>query len=136
MPQYPKRLGTDKSYDRPKYTYQEQLDADDIAKLLEGYQKVEDISNIPINTHIRYFTNSKNGDHTFRTGGFLHNKENCDKYIILSNGKYSWSVQTKKSIFFKKMTHSEEIESIHRLYHKKLKKKDKIIRNLSSKLNK
>lgn len=130
-----KPLGSDKSYVRPKSTYQEQLSSDDISEMLSGYQRVDDISTVPVNCHIRYFTNI-DGEYQFRTGGFLHNKENADKYVILSNGKFSWSVQTNNSVFYKKMSHAEEIESLHRLYRKKLKKKDREIDALKAKLGK
>ena len=130
----PKKLGADKNYQRPKYTYQEQLTADEIEKLLQGYEQVESIIDIPINTHIRYFTTDNNGDHKFRMGGFLHDKSNADKYIILSNGTKSWSVQIKDTVFFKKLSHTEEINSLHKLYKKKLAFQEKEIRRLKKEL--
>ena len=35
------------------------------------------------------------------------NKDNYDKYIILTNRKFSWSVNTKESILYRKMTDEE-----------------------------
>lgn len=125
-----KKLGADKSYKRPKVTYQEQLTADEIAEKLQGYQRVDDISEVPLNTHIRYFKTEKDGSQTFRTGGFLKDKQNSDKYVMLTNGKQVWSVQVEGTIFFRKMTHKEEITAIHNLYKKKLKEKDAIINKL------
>lgn len=103
-----KRLSRDTSYQRPKKTYQDKLTPDEIEEKLEEYVKVEDISKVPLNSHIRYFTlNDKTGKKEFRLGGFLSNRDQPDKYVILSNGTISWSVQTLNSIFFKKMTIKE-----------------------------
>ena len=130
MSKFVKKLGSDRSYKRPKVTYQEQLTADEIAEKLQGYERVDDISEVPLNTHIRYFTTDKNGVQTFRTGGFLYNKKNAEKYIMLSNGKSVWSVQIKGAIFYKKMTHQDEITALHALYKKKLAEKELIIKKL------
>jgi len=103
-----KRLSRDTSYQRPKKTYQDKLTPDEIEEKLEEYVKVEDINKVPLNSHIRYFTlNDKTGKKEFRLGGFLTNRDQSDKYVILSNGTISWSVQTLNSIFFKKMTIKE-----------------------------
>lgn len=130
MSKYAKKLGTDKGYKRPKVTYQEQLSADEIAEKLQGYQRVDDISEVPLNTHVRYFTVQQDGTQVFRTGGFLHNKNNADVYVMLNNGKNIWSVQVKNAVFFRKMSHQEEIEAIHSLYKKKLEEKDNLIKKL------
>ena len=127
MSKYAKKLGSDKGYKRPKVTYQEQLTADEIAEKLQGYERVDDISEVPLNTHIRYFVIQPDGTQTFRTGGFLYNKQNADTYVMLNNGKNIWSVQVKNAIFFRKMSHSEEIQAIHALYKKKLDEKDALI---------
>lgn len=103
-----KRLSRDTSYQRPKKTYQDKLTPDEIEEKLEEYVKIEDINKVPLNSHIRYFTlNDKTGKKEFRLGGFLSNRDQSDKYVILSNGTISWSVQTLNSIFFKKMTIKE-----------------------------
>jgi len=103
-----KRLSRDTSYQRPKKTYQDKLTPDEIEEKLEEYIKVEDINKVPLNSHMRYFTfNDKTGKKEFRLGGFLTNRDQSDKYVILSNGSISWSVQTLNSIFFKKMTIKE-----------------------------
>jgi hypothetical protein len=46
-------------------------------------------------------------------GGMLKNKDNCDKYVVLTNGKNSWCVDCKKSVFWKKMS-AEEIHTRYR----------------------
>ncbi len=130
MSKYVKKLGSDKSYQRPKTTYQEKLSAEEIESKLEGYQKVENIAEVPLNTHIRYFTINPDGTQVFRTGGFLHNKQNADTYIMLSNGKNSWSVQVNNSIFFRKLSQKDEIDAIHASYKQKLEEKDRTIEKL------
>lgn len=116
MSKKPIRLSKDKSYKRPKVTQQEQLTSEEISQKLEGYVKVEnvsDLSEMPLNTHMRYFTKQKNGEFIFRQGGFLHNKNNYEKYVVLSNGKNTWTVQTVDAVFYKKLNHSEELKLLH-----------------------
>ncbi len=127
-----KKLGSDKTYKREKKTYQEQLTADEIAEKLQGYAKVDDIAEVPLNTHVRYFITLDNGTQVFRLGGFLHNKKNADTYVMLSNGKNIWSVQVKGTTFFRKLSHNEEIESLHQSYKKKLEEKDLLIKKLKN----
>ncbi len=109
------RLGDD-SYKRPKKTLTDKLTSEDIKNKLEDYIEVEDISKVPLNTHIRYFTEiedkvKKKKIKVFRLGGFLINKNNYDQYVVLSNTpetcfinnkKKTWSVNTKTSIFYRK----------------------------------
>ena len=75
MSKFTKKIGSDKSYKRPKKTMQEQLTAEEIAEKLQGYERVDDINEVPINTHLRYFTMEDDGKQVFRMGGFLQNKQ-------------------------------------------------------------
>jgi hypothetical protein len=99
------------NYIRPKTTLQEKLTSDEIEQKLEDYTEVDNINKIPIKSHLRYYTLKRddkgNMSKVFRLGGNLINKDNSDKYIILSNGKVSWSVQTKNTIFYRKMKINE-----------------------------
>jgi hypothetical protein len=106
------RLSRDTTYKKKNNSYQNNLSPNEIKKKLEEYQQVDSIYDVDLNTHLRYFTLDKNGKKQFRLGGFLTkiNKEN--KYVILSNGKLSWSVQIEDSIFFKKVSFSELKEEI------------------------
>ena len=98
-----KRLSRDTSYQRPKKTYQDKLTPEEIEEKLEEYVKVDDISKVSLNSHIRYFSlNAKTGKKEFRLGGFLTNRDQPDKFVILSNGSISWSVQEKQQYFLKK----------------------------------
>jgi hypothetical protein len=105
-----------------KRSYQDTMTAKQIAQKLEGYIEVTDLSKVPINTHLRYFSLRKNLETNklekkFRIGGFLKKKDQVDKYIILTNNTASWSVDTQKSIFYRKMKNTEVAES----YEKKMK---------------
>lgn len=87
----------------------------DIEKKLKGYKKLNDFDDICINSHIRYFK-IENGIKYFRSGGFLKQKHN--NYIMLSNGKFIWSVQLDETNeFYIKIKVSDLIES----YENKIK---------------
>ena len=105
-----KRISKD-DYKRPKHTIQDKMTEDEIEEKLEDYIEIEDIFKVPLNSHIRYYTliPGKDGEikKAFRLGGQLKNKDNADKYIILSNGKVTWTVQMETSILYRKMTIEE-----------------------------
>ena len=128
------RLSRDTTYKKKNNSYQDNLSPNEIKKKLEEYQQVDSIYDVDLNTHLRYFTLDKNGKKQFRLGGFLTkiNKEN--KYVILSNGKLSWSVQIEDSIFFKKVPFSELKEEIIEKATKKYVNKIKALEEENSKL--
>ena len=77
----------------------------------------------------------------FRLGGFLVNKNNYDKYVILSNvpdtgvinsNKKTWSVNTQKSIFYRKQT----IDEIKEDYKDELEELYNEIDNLKKQIKK
>jgi hypothetical protein len=98
-------------YKRPKHTLQDKLTEEEIEEKLEDYIEVEDIKKVPVNSHLRYYTlipdDKGNLKKIFRLGGQLKNKDNADTYIILTNGKVTWSVQCDTAIFYRKMTIDE-----------------------------
>ena len=55
-----------------------------------NYERVEDIDDVPLSTHVRYVT-FKDEQQRFCLGGLLTKKHS--KYVVLSNGTFSWSVQ-------------------------------------------
>lgn len=136
MLKYTKKLGSDRDYKRPKHTYQEQLTAEEISQKLKGYEKVDNIEDVALNTHLRYFKTNSDGSQSFRLGGFLFNKKDADKFVVLSNGKNTWCVNVNDSVFFRKLTHEEEIESIHKLYKKKITKLNNTIKELEKTIRK
>jgi len=129
---------TEDNYKRPKQTYTDKLDEDDIANKLTDYLKVDNIADVKLNTHLRYFTleaDKKTGtvSRKFRMGGFLSNKNSPDKYVILTNGRKSWSVQVANSVFYRKMSndeikdeYEEELSQMKKLTKKLLKQNDKL----------
>ena len=80
------------NYIRPKVTHQDTIqNKDDMLKLLEDYERVEDIEEVPLGTHIRYVTLDKNKKQVFRLGGNLIKIH--ERYLVLSNKNHKWSVQ-------------------------------------------
>lgn len=82
-------------YNRPIETQTDKMqDPKLFREKLKGYTAVDDIENVPMNCHMRYFTfNLKERRWKFRMGGVITYKH--PKYIVLSNGRVSWSVQRK-----------------------------------------
>lgn len=120
-----KRLTKDKN--KSQNSYQNNLSPKEIKEKLEEYKRVDDITSIALNTHLRYFTiNPKTGEKQFRLGGFLTKIDSTKGYLILSNGQLSWSVQIANTIFFKKMTFQELkkelVEDIGKVYMDEMNK--------------
>lgn len=85
------------SFKRPSEgTITERLqDPDEYRKKLQGYVEVENIDHVPERTHVRYFVyDTTRHKWLFRTGGVIRLKH--QDYVILSNGRVSWSVQKEK----------------------------------------
>jgi hypothetical protein len=126
---------------KPKITiqksYQDTMTAKQISQKLEGYVEVIDISKVATNTHLRYFSLRKDPqtgrvEKKFRIGGFLKKKDQADKYVILTNNTASWSVDTQKSIFYRKMKNTEVAQA----YEKKMKDIKKENKKLKKELEK
>ena len=99
------------NYEKGSNTVQENLTSDDINILLEEYNEVTEITELKPGVHIRYFTivkNKKSEQKLFRMGGTITKVDYDNKYIVLTNGKISWSVQINESnILYRKMTLQE-----------------------------
>jgi hypothetical protein len=122
-----------KGYERPNTTFTDNLDKEEVEKKLEDYQKVDDLTQVPLGTHLRYFT-KKDGELVFRMGGVLKRNSDLPKFIILKNAVgVEWSVQVADSIFYKKMTIQEikeEYENIIKELNDKIKKLKSRIKEL------
>ena len=82
---------TKTTYDRPSTTITDTLQTDEaMLQKLEGYEEVDLLERVEFNTHVRYIT-LKDGVPRFCLGGLL--KRVFEKYVVLSNGKLTWSVQ-------------------------------------------
>ena len=82
---------------------------DEIAEMLHDYERVDSIADVPLDTHVRYFSTAKDGAQIFRTGGILKNSSSPDSYVILRNSTMSWSVLVKDTIFFRKVPSKERL---------------------------
>ena len=107
-----KRLAND-NYERPKQTLQEKMSDAEITEKLRDYVKVESITDLEVGTHVRYFKN-ENGDLKFRLGGNVIKKDAEGRYIVLSNGKASWSAGTATCIFYRQLTLADMREEHNR----------------------
>ena len=120
-------------YRRPKKTFQDTLTEKEIQEQLRDYQLVDDITQVPINTHIRYFVYDKESKQKkFRLGGNLTKIDPIKQYLVLSNGKTSWSVQFKNTTFFAK----QSIDEIREYYEKNYTNTKKKLKNLNKVLKK
>lgn len=130
-----KRLTTD-DYERPKQTIQDKMTDIEIKEKLKNYTKVESIMNLDIGTHVRYFANI-NGDMKYRSGGNIIKKDSEGRYVVLSNGKVSWSASTATCIFYRELS-VDDIRKIHKKeiedYDKKLAQQKSTIKSLKKEL--
>ena len=129
-----KRLSRDLNYKQSEKTYQQSLSIDDINTKLQDYEKVDknNIFQIPLNTHVRYFTkNPKSGVTEFRLGGIITKFGDNGEYVVLSNGKFSWSVQINNSIFYKKLSINEIKHNVKTETIKQIKKENKESKNIN-----
>ena len=123
-----KRLTSDTEYKKQGKSIQQSLSPNEIKEKLQEYVQINTIDEAPLNSHIRYFTiDKKSGKKQFRLGGFL---TKIDKdYVVLSNGRLTWSVQKNNSVFFKKMSYDELkeelIEKISNKFEKKINSLEK-----------
>lgn len=128
------RLNND-DYIRPKYTWQDKLTDEEITEKLKYYKKVNNILDVELNTHIRYITINKNNETKFRLGGILFKRNIDEGYIVLSNGKKSWSVQIDNNVFFQRMTFKDLSDNIVDLEQKNKQLKS-LIKEIKNNLNK
>lgn len=111
--------------DEEKKTFTGNLTKEEINEKLQDYKLVDDISKIPLGTHLRYFI-IKDGTKLFRMGGNLKRNLDLPKFVVLVNAMgVEWTVQIKDTTFYKKMTIGEikeEYDGIINDLHEKIKK--------------
>ncbi len=116
-----KRLTSDKNYKRPDKTYQDTLTNQEIKEKLKEYKKCSDIRTVSIGTHIRYFvTDPETKQKVFRLGGTLNKVDPEGRFVVLGNGKLSWSVQITGTQFWTKMSEAEFKEELKKEIKKEL----------------
>lgn len=122
------------NYEKNKNYIKKVYSADEIKEKLENYIRVDDLADVSLNTHMRYFTvktDDKGGSVTeFHPGGFLKNKNNFKKYIYLTNGKVDWPVQTDSAVFYRKKSYEE----LKEMYEKQLQENNNKIKKLKEKI--
>ena len=80
------------NYKGPFPTYQQTLQTQEMMEQkLENYERVENIEEVKLYSHVRYVTLDKDGKQAFRLGGMLIRIQ--PEYVMLSNGSFVWSVQ-------------------------------------------
>ncbi len=101
------------NYQRPVQTYQDNLTKQQIKEQLKDYKEANDITMLSIGCHVRYFsTDPKTNKKLFRLGGTINKIDPEYRFIILTNGTLSWSVQIANTSFWKKLTESEYKEEL------------------------
>ena len=71
------------NFNRPKTTYTDTLqNKKAMQEKLKNYERVDEIEDVSINTHVRYVTLDKDKKQVFRLGGLL--KRIHSKYVTLS----------------------------------------------------
>ena len=132
-------------YKRPVQTYTDKLSNDDIMDKLSGYKKVDDISKVPLGTHLRYFVKLEDGSEKFRMGGFLRNNTGVPKWISLHRSQTEmtkgWTVQLATATIFRKMSQNEIMDEYenkldtlqkkndgHKSLNKEFKKENKTLK--------
>jgi predicted RNase H-like nuclease (RuvC/YqgF family) len=132
-----KRLTNDKNFVRPKKTYQDTLTGEKIREMLNGYKMVDDIHKTTPGTHLRYFAKEKgSNERKFRMGGFLSKFGDNNKYIVLNNGTYSWSVQLNNYNEFWAKMGKDELNNVMTNENDKIKSKYSKMKEQNSYLTK
>lgn len=118
------------NYVRPKLTATDMLSREDIQERLKNYEQVspDDVEKIVPGTRVQYFQVDKNDEMMrYRPGGTVIVNQ-YPVYLVLSNGRKSWSVQLKNNIIFKEI----DVDAIKKKYEERIKEKDReiaILRN-------
>lgn len=101
------------------------LSYDEIKNKLINYEQIDDTASLVHGNKIKYFEILDNGKYKFKLGGcVIVNKHPV--YIVLTNGKTSWSVQLENHIIFREI----DIDTVRLKYEEIIKKKDKQIAEL------
>jgi hypothetical protein len=113
------------NYQRPQQTFQENLSRQQIKEQLKEYKECTDITMLSVGCHVRYFSyDPKTKKKLFRLGGSINKIDPEYRFIILSNGTISWSVQIANTTFWKKLTESEYKEELKEEIRKEIMTED------------
>jgi len=128
-------MAKEKEYKRPAVTVQDQLAPEDIKEKLKDYKHIKDPKTITVNSHLRYMIKNPKEGTGFRLGGYVKLIDIEKRYLVLTNGKHSWSVQFDGNDFFKKVSpedqSNQEVEKIKKEIEK-LRTENKLLRDTLS----
>ena len=98
---------------------------EEIDESLQNYKQIthSDLYNIKLGTHFRYFKTDSDGKRHFRLGGNIINISGLPDYVVFGNGKITWSVQVKGTLFFQKIS----VEDIQNNCSETIKQKEILI---------
>lgn len=116
---------TKDDYKKPYLTVSDILSPEEIKRILRNYEQVTDLSSLVQGDIVKYFEILDNGKYKYKPGGRVVINKQPD-YLVLSNGKKSWSVQLNKHVIFREI----DINKIIFEYEEIVKKKDKRIEEL------
>lgn len=116
---------TDDDYKRPPLTVSDILSPEEVKRILRNYEQVTNLSSLLQGDIVKYFEILDNGKYKYKPGGRVIVNKQPD-YIVLSNGKKSWSVQLNKHVLFREI----DIDKIILKYEEIVKGKDKRIEEL------
>lgn len=120
---FPTKKITRTTYQRPAQTYQDNLTKQQIKEQLKDYKECTDITGLSVGCHVRYFSlDPKTKKKLFRLGGSVNKIDPEYRFIILSNGTVSWSVQIANTTFWKKLTELEYKEELKAELKEEIKK--------------
>jgi hypothetical protein len=112
-------------------TATDMLTNEEIKERLKNYERVnkDDAVSITPGTRVQYFEELKDGSLKYRPGGtMIVNKS--PTYMVMSNGRITWSIQLEKIFLFKE----KDYDALKKDYEEKLKEKDLEITSLRKKL--
>lgn len=113
------------NYVRPIKTFTDGMTPEEIDESLQNYKQIthSDLYNIKLGTHFRYFKTDSDGKRHFRLGGNIINISGLPDYVVFGNGKITWSVQVKGTLFFQKIS----VEDIQNNCSETIKQKEILI---------
>lgn len=117
-------------YVRPNITYTDTLTKREILEMLQDFEKINNIDDVPMGVYISYIDTTDNKA-TFRIGGTLILRK--EEYIVLASGRTNFSVQKTNKVFFRRLNYIElkkEMEKTILEYKKILTDKDQQIKQL------
>ena len=125
-------------YVGPQKTLTQQLTSDEIKDLLDGYKQTSFDELKPF-YHVRYYKKDKKTNEVkFQTGGTIIKINDEKRYVVLSSGTLSWSVQNEGTIFYQAVPLSEmkiELENKYKDEIQKLTNENNILTAYATKLD-